>query len=255
MFLYYLSVFILGTCVGSFLNVVLFRLERKGGILIGRSECPECLTRLQWYDLLPLISYLFLKGNCRYCKSEISLIYPLMEFTAGLAVLGYLVINGPTLNLFSVYYLSIIFLFLLLTFFDALYLILPNKITFGAIILAFAFDVIFKKPELVGLMLSGFLFSLAFAIIYLVSHGQWMGFGDVKLVFAIGLILGYPLGLLAITVAIWTAAIWGIVLILFKKANLKTALPFGSFLSAATIIFIVFKDFLTEKINAYLYFF
>lgn len=244
----------IGLCLGSFLNVVLFRLDKKAGILTGRSECPGCSARLRWYDLIPLFSYLYLRGNCRYCKSEISIVYPIVEFAAGLSIFSYFWVNGLTLGSGDVLSLVLIILFLLLIFFDALYLILPDKIIFPAIVIALIFDLTFQRPEFLNLVLSGFLFSLSFAIIYLVSHGQWMGFGDVKLVFAIGLVLGYPLGFFAIILAIWVAAFWGLALIALKKANLKTALPFGSFLSGATIVFIIFKDVIVEKISIYQYF-
>lgn len=255
MFLFYTYIFVIGLCLGSFLNVVLFRLDRKSGILTGRSECQNCLHRLHWYDLVPLFSYLYLRGNCRYCKTEISIIYPLVEFVTGSAVLAYFLVNGPIFGIYSIHHLLIISLFLLLIFFDALYLILPDKITFSVITAAILFDIIFRKPDLLNLTLSGFLFSLVFAIIYLGSHGRWMGFGDVKLVFAIGLVLGYPLGFFAIISAVWVAAFWGLALVALKKANLKTALPFGSFLSGATIVFIILKDVILQKINIYQYFF
>ena len=254
MILYYTLFFLFGLCIGSFLNVVLFRLDRKDGILTGRSECRNCLHQLHWYDLIPLVSYLYLGGNCRYCKAEISIIYPLVELTAGLAVFSYFSINGPIFGIGGIFHLVFIVLFLLLIFFDALYFILPDKIVFTAIGAALGYDIIFRRLDLYNLLLSGFLFSLAFAIIYLVSRGEWMGFGDVKLVFAIGLVLGYPLGVFAMVVAVWTAALWGIILLLLKKATRKTALPFGSFLSAATIVFIIFENVITEKITAYLFF-
>ncbi|MDP3696575.1 MAG: prepilin peptidase [Candidatus Taylorbacteria bacterium] len=254
MAVFYILIFLVGLCVGSFLNVLLFRLDRKDGILMGRSECRNCLHQLHWYDLIPLVSYLYLGGNCRYCKAKISIIYPLVELTAGLAVFSYFWVNNPMFGISGTFPIVFIVLFLLLIFFDALYLILPDKIVFTAIGVALVYDIIFRKPDLPNLLLSGFLFSLAFAIIYLVSRGEWMGFGDVKLVFAIGLVLGYPLGLFSVMTAIWIAALWGVVLLLLKKATRKTALPFGSFLSASAIIFIIFQNVITEKITAYFFF-
>lgn len=211
--------------------------------MTGRSECPECLKQLRWSDLIPLLSYFKLRGKCRYCKKEISYIYPLTEAATAAVVTLYFFINGLDFSFASGFYLIVIIMFVVLTFFDALYFILPDKIVFTAIGAALAYDIAFRKPELYNLLLSGFVFSLVFAIIYLVSRGEWMGFGDVKLVFAIGLVLGYPLGLIAMVVAVWTAALLGIILILLKKATRKTALPFGSFLSASTIIFIIFRTY------------
>ena len=121
--------------------------------------------------------------------------------------------------------------------------------------MALLYDIFFRFTQLSSLLLSGFLFSLGFAIIYLVSQGRAMGFGDVKLVLAIGLILGYPLGFFSVIMAIWIAALWGVVLMASKRANLKTALPFGSFLSVAAIVFIIFSKSIEENITIYKYFF
>lgn len=251
MILFYILIFIIGLCVGSFFNVILFRLDRKKGIMTGRSECQNCHQQLRWHDLIPLISYLYLRGNCRYCRSEISMVYPLIELATGLIFVVFFIVAGPMIGLKEVISLSIILLFFLLIFFDALYLILPDKIVFTAIGASFFFGAFFDRLNLGNLTLTGFLFGLFFGIIYLVSRGQWMGFGDVKLVVAIGLVLGYPLGLFAIVLAVWVAALWGIFLMLFKKADLKTALPFGSFLSASTIIFIFLKGFIEESVKIY----
>jgi len=249
----YLMIFLFGLCAGSFFNVLLFRLDKKEGILTGRSECMNCHHQLKWYDLIPLLSYVYLKGNCRYCGAEISMTYPVVELIIALVFVLYFYVRGLAFNTNNIYDILIINLFLLLIFFDAIYMILPDKIVFTAISAALIFTVIFKRSELMSLLLWGFLFGLAFAIIYLVSRGQWMGFGDIKLALAIGLILGYP-GIFAIVLAVWVAAAWGIFLMIFKKADLKTALPFGSFLSGAAIIFIIFNEHLRTIINEYVYF-
>ena len=245
-------IFLIGLCVGSFLNVLLFRLDQKEGIIAGRSECPSCLKRLKWYDLIPLLSYLNLRGRCRYCKKEISYIYPLTEAVTACVITLYFWVNSFDFSFAVWFYLFVVIMFIALTFFDALYMILPDKIVLTAGVAVLVYDILFKRPELANLLLSGFIISLSFAIIYLVSRGEWMGFGDVKLVLVIGLILGYPLGLFAVIFSVWIAAIWGIFLMIFSRANLKTALPFGSFLSAMTIIFIIFENVIHQKANTIL---
>ena len=95
---------------------------------MGRSECQSCLSKLFWYDLIPLLSYLSLRGNCRYCKAEISIIYPLVEFITGICILAYFLVNGLVFDAHTLYYLLMIGFFLLLIFFDALYFILPDKL-------------------------------------------------------------------------------------------------------------------------------
>lgn len=255
MVLLYLLLFLIGLCIGSFINVLLMRLDRKGGILFGRSECLKCHTQLSWLDLIPIVSYLILMGKCRYCKSKISPIYPTVELITALVVTSYFWVNGFVWNLIIAYHLALLTLLVSLIFFDFLYLILPDKIVFSLIGLALFYGIFFNRLELAPLLVTGFILAFGFGIIYLVSQGRLMGFGDVKLAFAVGLILGYPLGLFTVVMAIWSAALLGLGLILLQKATLKTALPFGSFLSVATIIFIIFGNSIEEKINTYKYFF
>src|SRR3989344_8455424 len=87
--LVYFAIFFIGLCFGSFLNVLLFRLDKKDGIITGRSECIKCLKRLEWYDLIPLISYLILRSRCRYCRVRISFIYPLTELVTAFVITTY----------------------------------------------------------------------------------------------------------------------------------------------------------------------
>ena len=246
---------VIGLVFGSFLSVLVTRLDKKEGIVAGRSECPNCYHKLGWYDLAPLFSFIFIGGRCRYCKHSISLFYPTIELTTSLVLVSYFLFNGLVLNISSFYHITLLVLLVSLIFFDYLYLILPDKILVVMGLLALFFSIFYKPNELIHLFIFGFLFALGFAIIYLVSKGGAIGFGDVKLVFIIGLILGYPLGLLAIIFAIWGGALWGLVLMGFGKATRKTALPFGSFLSLSTIIFIIFNNGIQEKIDTIWYFF
>ncbi len=255
MILAYIFIGLLGLSLGSFMSVIVFRLDRKEGILTGRSECPKCHKQLAWYDLVPVLSYLILRGKCRYCGSKISIIYPMVELTTAVIMVSYFWVNGFNLGLSGVYYSALIFMLAALIFFDILYLILPDKIVFSLAGLSLLYDIFFRSTELISLLVSGFLFTLAFAIIYIVYNGKAMGFGDVKLALAIGFILGYPMGFFAVVLAIWSAALWGIGMMVLKKATLKTALPFGSFLSATTIFFIIFEKVIHEKIFFYNYFF
>ena len=248
----YLMVFFvvgIGLIFGSFLSVLITRLDRKKGIISGRSECPHCFHKLSWHDLVPLISFIFLGGKCRYCRARISLLYPLLELTVAVVLIVFFIINGWTLNAHDYYNIVLLVLLVSLVFFDYLYLLLPDKIIIIIGAVALIYNFLYQPNRLTHLFIFGFLFALGFAILYLASKGRAIGFGDVKLAFIIGLILGYPLGLLAIIFAIWGGALWGLILMLFGKATRKTALPFGSFLSATTIIFIIFSDAIQKKIN------
>ena len=241
-----LFIFLIGLCVGSFLNVLIFRLDKKRGAFTGRSECPGCSKQLKWYDLVPVISYLFLEGRCRYCKEKISPIYPVVEIITAFSFLGFYLIQRPESLAFSLFYLLIIASLTALIFFDYLYFIIPDKVIFSLVPVILLFDFLFRRTQFNSLLLSALTLGSVFAIIHLVSHGQWMGFGDAKLMFLIGLVLGYPLGFIAMTLSIWSAALVGIVLMVLGKATRRTPLPFGSFLAGVSIIIIIFQKIVSD---------
>ncbi len=219
---------------------------------MGRSECPKCSKRLGWHDLFPVISYLFLKSRCRHCKEKISPIYPVVEIITALSFVAFYLVQQSDPVVFIFFYLVVIALLVVLIFFDYLYFILPDKIVLFLVTLVFLFNFFFRRSELGSLLLSALTLGGIFAIINLVSRGKWMGLGDAKLMFLIGLVLGYPLGFIAMTLSIWSAALVGMVLVALGKATRKTALPFGSFLAGVSIIIIIFQNEIQKFIGAYL---
>ncbi len=244
-----LFIFLIGLSVGSFLNVVIFRLNKKGGLLTGRSECPKCLKQLRWYDLFPVVSYISLAGKCRYCKKSISLIYPFVELLTAFSFVVFYIsfLNQPVSLVTALFYILTISAFILIIFFDYLYFLIPDKIILPLTILAILFNYFFRRPEFMTLLLSALTLGGIFAIIHTVSNGNWIGFGDAKLLFLIGLVLGYPLGFLSMIFSIWIAALVGIGLMLSGKATRKTALPFGSFLAGISILIIIFQNEITNQ--------
>lgn len=246
-----LLIFLVGLCVGSFLNVLIFRLDKKSGIIAGRSECPKCLKLLSWYDLVPVLSYIFLRGRCRNCKNQISVIYPLVELVTAFSFLLFYLFSGFQFAILDFYYFLIISSFIALIFFDYLYFWLPDKIILPLIVVVFFFNYFFQGTEFAILLLSALILGGIFAIIYLVSKKKWVGWGDIKLLFLTGLVLGYPLGFLAMIFSVWAGAIAGLVLITLGKATRKTALPFGSFLAGVSILIIIFQNEIQKFIGVY----
>jgi leader peptidase (prepilin peptidase)/N-methyltransferase len=264
-------IFILGLIVGSFLNCVIFRLEKEESFLMGRSYCPKCGHKLNWRDLVPILSFIFLKGRCYYCKEKISWQYPIVEISTALifllifnfsalggSALGWQSISSlpqPYFNLIFISYLFLVFCFLMVIFVsDLKTFIIPDKIIFPAIAVVFIYRV-FGFLELnhwkfienwnleienlnisLNYLYSGIAAGLFFLLIFLVSRGKWMGFGDVKLAFFMGLFLGFPKILVALFLSFFLGAIIGIGLVLTEKKKLKSEIPFGPFLIIGTFI-------------------
>ena len=235
-------IFLLGLCIGSFLNCVIYRLEEEKS-LKGRSFCPNCKHKLSWLDLFPVFSFLFLKGKCRYCKNKISWQYPIVEASTALIFLSIFSLQSSNLkflNLAFSFYIACVLIIIFI--YDLKHYIIPDKVLFPAIgivgivrILDFALGILDFKSLLnyffAVIVASGF-----FLAIFLVSKGRWMGFGDVKLAILMGLLLGFSNVLVALFLAFFFGAIIGVMLMIFKGKKLKSEIPFGPFLIMGTFM-------------------
>lgn len=249
----YLSiiVFFFGAIIGSFLNVVILRF-RSGKTLKGRSKCFSCSRELSWTELVPIASFMTQKGKCTTCKTRISIQYPLVEIITGLLFVflywrigGLLFFDPLWFGIVFAYYAIIISLLIILAVYDIRHTILPNPWTllFGL----FAFGGLFflsgsfTWPDLNHLV-AGLLLPIPFALLWLISRGRWMGFGDAKLAVGIGFLLGLQGGFAALLLAFWTGALYSILLVISsyiygkKRVSLKTAVPFGPFLVLGTLL-------------------
>jgi prepilin signal peptidase PulO-like enzyme (type II secretory pathway) len=228
-------VFILGLIIGSFLNVVVLR-HQTGRALSGRSGCFSCGKKLNWYELVPVLSFVFLRGRCHGCRSKISWQYPLVELGTGFLFaliywrLGWQV--GPL-----IFYWLIASLLMIITVYDLRHQIIPDRFVFALILLGFL-KVIFFDGNWWGL-LGGLVMALPLFILWAISHGRWLGFGDVKLALGLGLVLGWQFGLSALVLAFWIGAVVGLILIGWGKTQLwrkgksytmKSEVPFAPFL-------------------------
>lgn len=250
---------VLGLCIGSFINALVYRLrwqeehpkasknqQKIYSIKEGRSICPYCGRRLATKDLIPVFSWLILYGKCRYCKKPISWQYPLIElFTAALFVGSYSFWPNSLSSLeqlinFGVW-LACLSGFIALLVYDIRYLILPNKIIFPLLVLTstnvlvqavFAASLEPIASAVWGLVIGGGLFYILFQV----SKGAWIGGGDVKLGFLIGILLGGPLAsLLMLFIASLLGTVYSLPLIFAKRVKAKSRIPFGPFLIVAAI--------------------
>lgn len=230
---------ILGLCIGSFLNVCIYRIPIQMSIAKGSSICPTCNTPLKALDLIPVFSFLFLRGKCRHCKSKISIIYPVIELLcAALFVLSFYVFGMNVLTLFAWAFISVL---IVASAIDIKTFELPNGISiFIAVlgILSFFFPYIMWWERLLGVAAS----SLPLLLIVLISKGNAMGMGDVKLMAAAGLLLGWKLGLLALFLSVLAGGIIGAILLLTKKRKGKDAIPFVPMLCIGTILAFLFGN-------------
>ncbi len=228
--------FVLGSCVGSFLNVVVYRLNHGLSPLKGRSFCPKCKKKILWRDNLPLFSFLLLKGRCRSCHSPISWQYPLVELATGSLTLlmvyfSFLYLGASWLGV--IYYLLITYALIALFVSDFLYQTIPDEIVYSATALALLWSVFAHQwPSLLaGVGAAGF-----FLLLAVVTRGKGMGMGDVKLAGLMGLFLGFPEIVVALALAFLTGAFAGVILILIGKKRFGEHIPFGPFLVNATWI-------------------
>lgn len=219
-------IFLVGLAVGSFLNCVIYRMENKKSFISGRSFCPRCNHVLAWHDLVPILSFLALRGRCRYCRKKISFQYLLAEMGTAITFLLCFLFKVPWIAYIAVPFLIIIFVF------DLKHYLIPDKIVYPAIAAVFLYDLYNLDFGAFGAALGAAAFFLA---IVLISREKWMGVGDVKLAFLMGLLLGWPNILPALFLAFGAGAIMGLCLIALDKKSLKSAVPFGPFLVFGTV--------------------
>jgi leader peptidase (prepilin peptidase)/N-methyltransferase len=237
-----LVAFIFGSCIGSFLNVCIYRLPASKSILFPPSSCPECGESIRPYDNIPIISFLWLKGKCRRCQSTISIRYPLVELMGGLFAICVYLKFGLTLE--AVIYYIFIAALLVITFIDVDHRIIPDAISLPGIPLGFlaSFFVseITYKESLIGLLAGGGSLLLVAWTYSLIAKKEGMGGGDIKLLAMIGAWVGWKGVLLTIFAASAIGTLSGLLVMFKSKKNMKLAIPFGPFLSIGAIIHLFF---------------
>jgi leader peptidase (prepilin peptidase)/N-methyltransferase len=244
-------VFGIGLCVGSFLNVCIFRLPQGNSIVSPPSACPGCDTPIRWYDNLPLISYAILRGRCRKCKTAISIRYPFVELLTGLFAL--IVVLHFGYRWASLVYFVFIAALLVITFIDIDHRIIPDVISLPGIPLGFVAS--FALPvtwtdSLFGVLLGGgSLLAIAWGY-QLITGKDGMGGGDIKLLAMIGAVVGWQGVIFTIMASSLIGTIVGILLMIRAGKGMKLAIPFGPFLAIGAILHVFFGP---QIIHWYLY--
>ncbi|MDP2789063.1 MAG: prepilin peptidase [bacterium] len=253
-----LTFFTLGLIVGSFLNVAIYRYNTERS-LGGRSACMSCQQKLCWQELLPLASFLILRGRCGSCKTKISWQYPLVEFISGVVFAAIFIkfqdIFFTSTVVFAFSYLFFAFMFsllLVISVYDLKHKIIPDALVLAFDLLAFIGLFLFLyhnfAPHVPSLseIFSGAVVALPFALLWFVSRGAWMGLGDAKLAIGLGWMLGTTLMFSGAVVAFWLGAIVGLVLIFFSRISLgryglKSEIPFAPFLAFGAFLVFIFE--------------
>lgn len=234
-------VFVIGAIIGSFLNAVIFRLHTGQHIISDRSKCVDCGHVLSALDLVPVFSFIFLTGRCRYCGKKISLQYPLVEITTAIVFVLLFLSHGSRITDHGFWFQAVASGFLIVIgVYDFKHFLILDKVVYPAIVLAAIAGIVnghFLSGLIAALIIGGF-----FAAQYFISSGRWIGFGDVKLGIFLGMLLGVKLGLSMLMLAYLLGAAMGFILIAAGRKNLGSKLPFGSFLAISAIIIMIYGD-------------
>ncbi|MGR3319169.1 MAG: prepilin peptidase [Candidatus Anammoxibacter sp.] len=267
-----------GFTIGSFLNVCIYRIPLDKSIIFPGSHCTKCNNMLSWYDNIPILSYLILKGRCRKCKSAISVRYVFVELFSGFitgGLLQLLFFSGNKSLEVVIVYIILCYLLIIITFIDLEYLIVPNSLTYSGMIFVLVLSIIlpgifndnnfsitksFLKGErildsfifcLLGMLISGGIVFFTAIMGRIILKKDAMGIGDVKLMCMSGGIIGWKLGIVVFFIAPFFGICMAIPMIMKKNTRL---IPYAPFLSLAIILVICMQSYFTEKIDVYVQF-
>lgn len=241
-------IFLIGICIGSFLNVCIFRIPEGKSIVYPPSACPACGNGIRWYDNIPVLSYLLLRGKCRHCRYPISVRYPLVELLTGLFA-------WVTWMTFGFQWDTVIFFILIaalitITFIDLDHRIIPDIISLPGIPLgflaSFALSNVTWLESLLGIVIGGGILLIIAVGYKLLTGKEGMGGGDIKLLAMIGAFLGWQGVLFTIMISSFTGTIVGLMLMLRSNQGTKLAVPFGPFLAIGAITYLFFGSQLIE---------
>jgi len=243
---------IFGAMIGSFLNVCIHRLPKEESIVRPGSHCPKCKTPIQYYDNIPLISFLLLRGKCRYCQASISIQYPIVEAITALSSFFLFITFGVSLSF--IYYFSFVAALIVITVIDLYHQIIPDVISLPGIVIGLLGSLVIPQitlwSSLIGVLSGGGSLFLVATVYQWLFKREGMGGGDVKLLAMIGAFLGWKAVILTILLSSFIGSIIGITVMLIKGKDFKYAIPFGPFLALGAVISLFCGE---NLINWYLY--
>jgi len=229
----YLVTGVLGAIIGSFLNVCIYRIPRGDSVLRPRSHCPRCDAVIRFYDNIPILSFLILRGRCRQCGSPIPWRYPLVEAINTVGYISLLLKFGPGWHLLV--YASLFSALIVVTFIDLSHQIVPDRITLPGIVIGAIAAATVLPAGLVNALIGIFLGGGLFYLVAILSRGG-MGGGDIKLIAMIGAFLGWRDVLLTIFIAALTGSMVGLYLMIMLGKGRKYPVPFGPFLAIGAVV-------------------
>jgi len=244
-----------GAIVGSFLNVVILRLPEPGAsIVFPASHCPRCRHPLSWYENIPLLSYLFLRGRCSHCEARISFQYPLVELLMAMISSAVFFRFGLSLTAIGLFLFSAALLVIIII--DFYHQIIPDVISLPGILLGFAFSFINSitswQDSLIGLLAGGGILYAIALLYYVLRKQDGMGGGDIKLLAMIGAFLGWQSLPFIIFASSISGSIIGILTIAIQKKDRATRIPFGPFLSVSALLYMFFLNDIQTIYRLYL---
>ncbi|MCF7796018.1 prepilin peptidase [Patescibacteria group bacterium] len=252
----FIAIFFIGASVGSFLNVVILR-NKKNEKVIGknnRSYCPSCHGEIRFFDLIPIFSYIFLKGRCRYCRYKIPISYFLIEIITGTIFLFIFLYNYYVTQLDSNLFIITLFHYTIASFaiiiflYDLWYGEILDKFSITLLIIVLLFEFIFFRGNIFEILISTFIGFAFFGIQFFISKGKWIGGGDLRLGAIMGAILGYNI-FIALFLSYFIASMYAMPAIYkkyVKKEKVNSEIPFGPFLILGTFITIYLGDKILE---------
>jgi leader peptidase (prepilin peptidase)/N-methyltransferase len=238
---------IIGLVVGSFISALTWRFPRGESVLKGRSVCDNCKEKIAWFDNIPLLSFLILKGHCRHCRKSISIRYPLIEAATAFVFMVVFWLVAPDWIYFL--YLLILSVILISIFvIDLEHRIIPDDLVFTGYGLVFLALFLSDNPLFFQHLFLGFSAALFLLLVHLITKGRGMGLGDVKFVLFGGTFFGWPLALIWLFVAFLTGAIVGIILIVLGMAKFGKQIAFSPFLVISFFIILLWGNLLLKLI-------